>query len=605
MSMPDISAPLRHYRIIYRRTFVKTSLLVLLSLVIGLVFNGPLALADSPKNHEILCPFFTLSHKIEPDLSDVEKRLVCGDAAPGQIENEGWKTIPPPQAQFNLTNFLQDRGYLHPTFFPNTEKTQTFVELGDVIRVTHIELDKTVVGLTIERKRKTIGEPLTPALLGDLEKWVAQRLQALGYACPKVTTEANPSTGEIIVHLEPGAAQNLVVIDEEPVKSLPTGLFRRYDAFQLGQLYDGDLLNVTESRITSENLVQNTHFSPTCRPDGVHVKQEVVAGPPRILTAGVGINTEELLIGKLSWRNSRLGHMASWLDFTLLASAKEQSLTSTFTWFFLPYVTRLSLRPLIEVKHSNEDAFETESARAQIAPSTTWDNQKLSATFLLGPTLDFFRTLRGLGLDTSEFLSLEGRANLKTHDFEYYRQSPRSGFDATLITGFTDAHIYSQASAQRLRLQGQGLWNLNDYDPPLLVFGLRGALATVATSETPGPGNALPPNYLEYLGGSTDLRGYGRKELPTNGFGALTSAFLDLEIRLGDQLPYGVQPFTFLDLGMIGSTPFKLDGAPYWAPGAGIRLVSPIGVFRTTIAHGYSANGPGHFQFYLSFGEEF
>ncbi len=550
-----------------------------------------------------LCRGFVLSERLSNGLSDVEKRLVCGDTS--EVSNEGWRTIPLPQARFLLTNFLQDRGYLHPKFTLSDDGNTYFVDLGEVTRVNRLSVQGGPDSFSIKKKRKILGEPLTPAILEVIQKWVVHQLQTLGYACPKVTTAANPLTGEVEVHVIPGQLQDAVVVDEETIEGLVPGVLRRHDAFRLGFPYNADLLSITETRIMGLSLVQDIHFTAKCEADGVHINQKTVAGKPSFLSVGAGINTEGIFIGKASWRNSRLGPLASWTDITLLGSAQEQRLSATMNWYYLPYPSRYSIRPLLELKHQNERAFETVLIRGQFAPTTTWDNNALGATLLIGPSLDLLRTFRGHGPTDSHYLSLEGRLDVKTHDFEFYRTNPRSGFDATLISDISDKNVFSQVTVQRYRLQAQGLWNLNDYDPPLLILGLRMGAATLLTSERPGLGTLLPPNYLEYLGGSADLRGFSRKVLPRDGLGALTSFFADFEIRLGRELPLGLEPFAFLDLGILGNAPLTFQRPLYWSPGMGIRWSSSMGVFRTTLAHGFAEDTPGHFQFFLSYGEEF
>jgi translocation and assembly module TamA len=549
------------------------------------------------------CPAIVLSHSVKPEFSDVEKRLICGD--PDHPANEAWRTIPLAQAQLQIKVSLQSRGYLHPTFKPNREETSCFVELGEPTRATSIRVDGEPESFHIERKRKILGELLTPGLLGNLEKWTTETLQATGYGCPKVATEANPDTGQISLHITTGPLQNLVSVTDEPVSGLEPRVLRRYDAFQLDELYDRDLLVVTEDRVMTDKLLQSTHFSVTCDGEGVHAHQSVVPGQPRLLTAGIGLDTEEVLIGRASWQTIRLGRLGSSIKVSLRASFRKQTLEGAAQWYVLPYPSRFFLRPLIEIKHDNEPSFEMISERAQLIPTTTWDNHDIGFTFSSGPTLDVIHTLRGAGISDSHFLSLESRVEAKTHDFEFNHSSPRSGVNASLLTNWTHADLFSQVSAQRFRLQIEGLWNLNQYDPPLLVIGARGGLATIITADRPGPSSSLPPSYLEYLGGSADLRGFNRQELNANGYGGLSSAFVDFEVRLANVAPLGLEPFVFSDLGALGSAPFILDSPFYWSPGAGIRWASPIGVFRTTFAQGFTAGQPAHFQFYISFGEEF
>jgi outer membrane translocation and assembly module TamA len=93
--------------------------------------------------------------------------------------------------------------------------------------------------------------------------------------------------------------------------------------------------------------------------------------------------------------------------------------------------------------------------------------------------------------------------------------------------------------------------------------------------------------------------------------GALSAAFLSFEVRLAELLPGGFQPFAFLDGGIFGSKALRFSGPVYYSPGAGLRWESPVGMIRGTLGHGFKAGGnqagtkEGHWQFYVSFGEEF
>jgi translocation and assembly module TamA len=105
------------------------------------------------------------------------------------------------------------------------------------------------------------------------------------------------------------------------------------------------------------------------------------------------------------------------------------------------------------------------------------------------------------------------------------------------------------------------------------------------------------------------MRGFGLLELPENQIGDLTSVYGGFEVRLLDTLPIGIQPFAFVDVGVLGISPIDLETPIYWSPGLGLRLESPIGNFRVSLAHGYLTGNPNpsasHFQFFFSFGEEF
>ncbi len=63
---------------------------------------------------------------------------------------------------------------------------------------------------------------------------------------------------------------------------------------------------------------------------------------------------------------------------------------STAAWYFASSPSRLHLRPLAEVRHRNEQAFE-ELARGAVGLATSYDNNAISLSVRAGPSLDFSR----------------------------------------------------------------------------------------------------------------------------------------------------------------------------------------------------------------------
>jgi translocation and assembly module TamA len=567
-----------------------------------------------PEPEQALCSRFTLKGKIEPGLTDTEKKLICGDK-----DKEGWRTIPFSQAQYDIKNFLQDRGYFHPVFVEDLKPSSAqlaegqeaghfTVEIGPPTRVTSLSADGDPESLRLYRKRKVVGQIMTPQLLGSVEQWINERLGAVGYPCPKVKAEANPETGAVVAHVETGPLQDLVSVFEEPLPGVEAGTLRRYDAFQLAKPYNGDLLTVTSNRITSLNIVQANYFTASCGPNGAVARQMITGGPPRFLAFGIGIDTEGLIQLRASWRNARMGLRASLAQASVQTSTKDQSINALFNWYHLPFPSRRYLQPYYQLQHLNQNAYEIIDSKAKFSFGTSYDNQLLGLQFLVGPALEFVHTVQGSGANNpnARFLELEASLGARSHDFEYWATDPRTGYNVLLVTDFATSELVSTTSAQRFNLTGELLWNLRDYDPPFLIFGLRGGIRTTLSPQRPGADSLLPANFFWYLGGSVDLRGFSLQSVPS--FGAMTAFYLDPEIRLYQLLPLGIEPFFFWDIGAVGRAPVTFDSPLLYSPGIGLRYKSPFGVFRTTLARGYPIAVPGisgGWNFYFSFGEEF
>lgn len=567
-----------------------------------------------------LCDSIELISESGISLTAVEKRLVCGDEDGEGPNADAWRKVPFSQAKFHLKSFLQERGYFRPVFDTVEGSSGTVLRVNagmpTIVRQWRMEgAPKDFAAKWHPRKRKVVGAKLTPQLLTDLEQWVFSRLQSEGYACPRVTSEADADRGEIAMKVEAGRVMSLIEIVEEPIASVDPNVMRRYDAFILGERLNRDWLTVSERRMVSQGVLQSVHFKLNCTREGAVATQESVSGPPRLVRIGVGTNTEGVLLARFSWSNQRLGRTASVTEFNTLLSFREITVNGLARWYFLEQPSRKFIQPLLEVRRRDETPFRELSTAGQVSFGTTYDSMAVAFGFKTGPTYEYFKTLEGFGPAAAHFFSLASELQLGSHEFEFHRTSPRTGYYVSLANILNTKSFGSTIDAQQLKLSGLWLSNWRNYDPSLLVFAFRGGFATTLTSADSDFSNQLPPSFRQYLGGARDLRGFGRLELPAGGRGGLTSLYGDFETRLANTIPLGFEPFVFLDVGAIGDKSFRLDLPWYWSPGLGVRWESPVGTMRATTAWGQVQAGSAlpaatrdslsHFQFYFSFGEEF
>ncbi|MCB1214015.1 MAG: BamA/TamA family outer membrane protein [Deltaproteobacteria bacterium] len=536
-------------------------------------------------------------------LNSLEKKLICGDP-----KVEAWSEIPFNQAKYHLSNFLQARAYHQPTFQIKNGKLQ--VNPGKKTLSRKIILEGAPDFLKISKKRDVLGRPMTPELLDKIENWVLKQLRSQGYPCPTLKSKAYIEDGEIILSLQPGPKQKVFSITEEQVEGLSPGAFRKYDAFQLEKSFNADLLDLTSTRNKKTGVLQSSYFTWTCETEGAKLYQRTFAGKPRLFTLGFGASTDEWGIFKSSWRHARLGKNASNLEASLYASYFQQSLEVTANWYAFSSLSRWFIRPKINLHHELEDDFHFISLKSTLALGRSYDNQEMNLFFYTGPSLDYTHTFSGAQSGLTRFLTLDYFLEFKSHDWEIYQGDPQKGYHLSLWGSLGHEQAFSSLSAQSFRLQGQYLYNVLDYDPARWIIGIRGGLDSTYASEDPNTRDRLPPNLRYYLGGSQNLRGFSRKELPGEG-GALSALWLSLEVRLANFFPLWIEPIVFFDIGLLGQQAFRFDKRLYYSPGIGIRLDSPIGVFRGTLAHGFQTQNQtsdqnlSHWQWHLSYGEEF
>lgn len=569
--------------------------LAYLSLIVTLFCAGP----GYANKDEVVCDRLVVKNSPGLGLTQSELALICSNP---QIE--AWSHITDTQALFYLKTFLEKRGYHNAKSERVGDKV--VVTLGEPARVTSFVVDDAPENFGQRKMRRVVGEVLTPQLLNRVEERLLQRMQSQGFACPSQKLLADPATGEVRATLAPGQRGTVTAVYPEKVSGLNEEVLRRYDAFLLNHPFNGDWLRVTENRVVGEGLLQNTHFSPYCEGDKVTLRQKNVSGPPRLFAFGVGVNTERGPSLRASWKHVRFGETGSNVEFASSASFRLQDFTIKPKWYFLSYPSRYYFNPQLTIKHEDEKFFERYTGTLLLTPGRTWDNQDWGLTATLGPALNAQRVARGPGAKSTEFLSFNASVRMETHGHEFYRSSPQTGAAVELVGSVTEEAVLSNVTAQTARLSFEYLYNLLNYEPALVVFGLRGTLA--ATFVDPAAIGKLPQNYKYFLGGSADMRGFGRNSLP-GPQGALTSAFLSAEIRLPDTLPWGFQPLVLFDIGAMGTKSLTLDPGYFYNPGFGLRWESPIGVLRGTLARGFSTLGPGDkragWTLYLSYGEEF
>jgi translocation and assembly module TamA len=537
-------------------------------------------------------------------LTAVERRLVCGDP-----DSEAWKDVSQADARRFLETFLQQRGYLHPAFAEAGGRL--VVDVGKITAIERLEGDGFPAGLDLGKRRGIVGAPLTPAKLDEVQAALTGELQNRGYACPEVAMSADARTGEVRARFLGGVAHAAEPIEEPSVDGVDPEIFRRYEAFERDRPLNQDLLKLTSTRVVAEALFLNSSYDVTCGTQGVRIVHRVAAAPPRLVSIGVGVDTEGLASVRARWIHSRIGARADTAQAILFASAREESLDARMNLYLSPS-SRAFLLPRAVAARSDEPLFETESSEISLSPAFTWDGQALHVEFSAGPALEYADTQRGLGPLHDLFQSFNTHLAVTSHLFEAYLREPRNGFRAELDTASRVAGVNSSLTANRVRLGTEKLWNLGSFDPPLAVLGARGWAGTTVVSDPAAALPQLPPASRFFIGGNADFRGVGTGELSDqNGF--LSGVYEGLELRGGDLLlPYKLQPIVFVDAAMGGHSSLQLDPNVYYAPGFGARWSTFVGSFRVSFARNLvwqrdPATFPGrpHWQFFFSYGQEF
>lgn len=544
----------------------------------------------------------------ELKLNNNEKIIVCGSGS----ESEAWDHVPLAQAQLHLKAILQNLGYLEPRF--EIQDQQLHVWRGSRTRIKNLKVRNGSEVLNTNRKRKVVGEPLTSQKLNEVQAWADLETQSAGYACAQSEVKAYAWNGEVWIQSELKGLKYFSSVQVNDLEGLRPETLDRYQPFDEGDLYDVRKTQLMISRILSDGLFQSAYFLTECRADRAHLTLETSVGKPRILRFGIGASTEEFPFFDLTFRNTRLDDRASSYTLLLHASPREVSLNLNSELYLFPSWSRTFLGPRLRLARESERAFETDSARVGLDIGRNWDDADKRFHFRWGPTLNYTRTIRGIGPDDVTYPSLEASASALTHNYEYMMREQSEGWELRLFYRGQNQGLGSPVDANRYQVYFKHLWNLEATSPPRLVLGTRIESIIVDSDNLLDQTNRelLPTDYRIYLGGDRDLRGFPRQSLNNNQLGYLTSLYLGFELRLVDEWPSKLQPFLLWDWAKLGNRPQTLDRTIYISEGLGLRWASPFGTLRGSAARGRiwnkdleSDSVPESWVYFVSFGQEF
>ncbi len=567
------------------------------------LFFPILALASEPR---LICgKYYFRSKAIHSNLRFTSNELifVCGGTTPG------WENIPDTQARLHLSTFLRSRGYFKAEFKPEGDKI--FVELGERAEVGKIEFRNQPPEFGEMTFIPIKGRVLNSDLLSEVRAWSLSRLKALGYPCPRVEVRAAYESETAVVELYPGSRQKVVNIRRETGEGLKPGVLQRYDAFSLGDFYNGDFMALTSRRLIASGIANYAYFKDSCEQDESewgHFQQKVFLTKPQSLILAAGASTEEFPILTAAWKYSDIDDRASSAQAQLYLSPRRQTLSSDIRYYLLENTPRFFLLPSLKTERLSESVFKILRTEVAFGTGYIFDTSTEQIVLTSSPTYTFEDTLEGAGPAKSRYLSLVSKIDVMSHYFEYFQTSPRTGYQVNLQWMTQSEGLGSNFSGNQYHLAGTYLWNIGKYDPPIVVLGVRVQASTLHVNNL----GATPQSFRLYLGGDQNIRGFGRNSINNFNEGFLTTSYLGFEGRLVGVLPYQLQPYLLLDFAKVGLTPFAWDEVLLYSPGLGLRWQSPVGVLRATASRGLVERSTKlvegvdtSWTYFLSYGREF
>jgi len=542
-------------------------------------------------------------------LSTNEQVMVCGS-------NEGaagWKEIPIPQAQHQLSVYLNNEGYLSPRF--ERQQEHLVVWSGPRSKITSLEVVGADGLLDPDRKRKIVGESLEPARLDEVQQWAETELRNGGYACPQVSLQGQAWDSKLIATVDEGERQIFGGITRRGLDGIDQSYLSRYEAFESGDIYDVRKTQLTASRMLADGFIQSANFVATCRGNEADLTLRASIGPPKVLRFEVGASTEEFPFASVTFRNARVDDRASSYTATLYGSPRTQSLTVTSQLYWLPWTKKAFFGPRARLARVSEKTFEYLEAKAGVDIGRYWDMWDIRWMGRVGPTINYTETKVGIGPENISYLSWDASLDAMSLNYESNLRNQYEGWAGSFRYRGQKKGLGSEINVNRYDATYKALWNVGAYAPPLLVFGFRFELNSVdADQATAGQDNRelVPIEYRVFYGGAENLRGFSRKSITNGNIGYLTAAYAGFELRLIEQVPWNIQPLLLVDLARLGTQRMELDDPLFASLGGGIRWASPFGTLRGSAARGkiYQANAStaGYAEewvYFLSFGQEF
>lgn len=532
-------------------------------------------------DYKHLCGNVYLESKAKLDLKEMESRLICGDGEGGQI-GKPWANIPANQAAFFLGSFLQSRAYHNPQM--EIIGGNLYVRLGPKARAGAFTLKNEPHDWDIPNRRYVRGRLLEPSLLDELEYWSEYQLKMNGYACGEASSLSDPKTGEIEVRLEPKQRLRIKSVVDENATGLNGGVMNRYNAFLIGDYYNQRLVDLTQRRISEEGVVSTIDLKPRCESDGVTIVRRIDPGPSRQLRIGIGGSTDEGPRVRLNMRQTRVGASASTAQANLDMSFEKQVATTSIRWYHSRSLPSFFLEPILEFRNTTEENRKEQVFDATLYHGWFYNFRPTSLTMRLGPNYSENFLIEGFGPRRTTLTVLTADAMLMDHDWEFFRHSPREGFNQNIDLIFSQEGMGSSFTAHRVRYQGQHLFNIADFDPPMAILGFRWSVGS--TFGERGIENQLPTRFQFFGGGTGNLRGWESEQLPRSG-----AAFS--EVRVGSELRFYkllfniLDPFVFADIGRLGAINMRLSTPTFFSPGFGLRWESPVGAVRGFLAQPY------------------
>jgi outer membrane protein assembly complex protein YaeT len=492
-----------------------------------------------------------------------------------------------------------------------------------------------------------LGQPLDRALLQASREAALDELRDHGYpyASVRIAESDGSSARARVVSLtaDAGPIARFGPIEISGNAAVSDNIVRRQLTYRPGQLFRQSALQESQRKLYGPELFDFANVEPLqveTRPAAVPTRVTVTEGKHQKVNFGVGYGTEEKARVQVDWRHVNFLGGARTAGILARYSGLDRGVRFNFKepYFFRP---RNDLALSAQSWHSDEPAFKLDTtggratvshrfrrgggpvlgSRASTTFSLTYANEhesyRISQAALDDPT--FRDELIALGLDPRPGPNQgKGSGTRSAISLDGGRNTTNNLLDA------------KQGYVASIHLEQAGKWLAGSYDYYELTTEFRlyqsigsrlvaagqarlGSIAPIGDPET------MVPFFKRYfLGGATNLRGWGRYEVaPLSGEGLAIGghSFVNVSTELRANVWRSLGAVIFLDAGNVWSNRWNFDLHDLrYDVGPGLRYQTPIGPIRADLGYqlnpipGLLVNGKEQarrFRFHFSIGQAF
>lgn len=557
-----------------------------------------------------------------------------------------------------IVAFYKDRGYPDAriaSFDAKLSADQKSVNIaidiseGEPVRVERIVIEG-IDALPADHRQELearmplkAGAPFDRALLQANREAVLDELRDHGYpyAAVRMGEEAGSSERQRVLFLraEPGPIAYHGPIDISGNSSVDDNVVRRQLTFRPGDLYRQSKLVESQRKLYALETFDFVNVEPQqleARASEIPTRVTLTEGKHRKVNFGVGYGTEEKARAEVDWRHVNFFGGARTAGVFARYSSLDRGVRLNLKQPYF-FSRRYALTVSGQSWHAEEPAFKLDTiggrltvirqfsrgggpvfgSRASTTAAFTYANEHEDYTIAQDafddPTLFDDFIARGLDPQTRR-----SRGQRSAVSLDFSRNTTENLLDAR------------RGYVATLHLEQAGKWLQGAYDYYEVTaearyyqsIGTRAVVAVRARGRSIdafGADQSAVPFFKRYfLGGATNLRGWGRFEVsPLNRrgqpVGGATSFDFSTEVRV--PLWRNLGGVLFLDGGNVWNNPWDFElGDLRYDVGPGLRFATPIGPIRFDLGYqlnripGLLVNGerePRRIRFHFSIGHAF